>query len=93
MSGSVWRGRVAAAWERPLWEGGMGVETLNNKKSYCSYNAEVSGMHTLGGPNSKCKGPVAETSLVVLGTVGRACMVGLYIGVSGGRKGQGEEAT
>lgn len=50
-------------------------------------------MHTLGGLNSKCKGPVAETSLVVLGTVGRACMVGLYIGVSGGRKGQGEEAT
>lgn len=36
--------------------------------------------------NSKCKGPVAETSVVVLGTAGRACVVGLYVGEDGGRK-------
>lgn len=27
VSGSIWRRRVAAAWARPLWEGGIGVET------------------------------------------------------------------
>lgn len=59
---------------------------MNNKKRYCSHNAEVSGTHTPGGLNSKCKGPVAETSLVVLGTAGRACVVGLYVGEGGGRK-------
>lgn len=47
-------------------------------------------MCTPGGPNSKCKGPAAEQSFVVLGRGGMTYKVR---GERGGRKGQGGWGT